>query len=236
MKLLNHLQNKDRQQEEVTRKIIRTQEVEDLANKANIKLAKAEQDFALSLARNRAKWAQEEEEHANRLKDMLKEIEALEKRKQQALIPISIYKEEADKMMEEAKEYLIKAKGQKEENEYTADKLEEKLSDVADRENQVSRKEEGQKIALQGIEFQKEQAKKGIEKLSEEMIMFHEKREREEASLLQRKKEVTMAEISFNAKVEKYQRDLQNLASRENELRKGWLKLDKLNKLEKMEL
>lgn len=219
MKLLSAFQSKDRQQEEITSRLLRSQEVEDLAMKANANLARAEADFASTIARNRSKWALEEEEHANRIKDMSKEIQSLEKRKEQALIPIYLYKKEADNLVSEAQEIVKKAKEKEEQAEYLQDKLEEKLTEVADRENILDTEEKRIEIAKQSILAQKETTKDGIARLSKEMILFHEKQQAEEEILIQRKNEVSMAEINFNAKLEKYARDLEALKTWDTQLR-----------------
>ena len=218
MKLLSLTTTKDSQQKEQTLKILRIQEIEELARKANANLAKAEADFHSTLALHRSKWAVEEQEHQETLKVMDSEVQALERRKQQALIPIAVYKQEADKIMEEARDMLKYVREKEELNDYLQQKLEQKLSDVADRENLVAKEENRQKNALLGIATQQEQIKKGMEDLSRVMAEFHEKQTREEASLLERKKEVSMAEISFGAKVDKYKRDMEALRTWERQL------------------
>ena len=215
MKLLTPLANKEVRQNEDLKKIIRAKELDDVINKKNIELARSEADFNATLARNRAKWALEEEEHAKRLKDMEAELKPLEQRKQQALIPIEVYKQQADVKMLEAEKYLQTLLTREAEIDDLKELLDEKLTEVSDRENQVAMEEKRQKNALLGIETQQEETKKGVQRLSEDMIMFHEKQEREEASLLQRKKEVTLAEISFKAKTDKLKRDIEALNIRE---------------------
>lgn len=209
MKLLSPFAQKDKQQEELTRKLLRIQEVEELAIKTNANLARSQADFNETLARNRDKWAIEESEHSERIKDMIREIESLENRKKEALIPIQMYKDEVDKMYLEAQELVKTAKEKEEQADYLTEKLEEKLTEVGDRGKVLEKEEQKLEIAKQSIEAQKEQIKSGIKKLSEEMVMFHEKQQYEEASLNKRKSELALAEINFNAKVEKYQRDLE---------------------------
>lgn len=218
MKLMSPFQNRDKQQEEQTRKILRIQEIEDLATKANANLAKAQAEFNTTLALNRSKWALEEEEHAQRIKDMTSEVEALEERKKQALIPISMYKEEADKIMVESQDILKRSKEKEEQVDYLQEKLEEKLTEVSDRENQVVKEEQKQQIARQGIEEQQKQTKLGIEQLSKEMVMFHEKQQYEDTKLLERKKVVELAEINFEAKIDRYNRNMEALLTREVQL------------------
>jgi hypothetical protein len=211
MKLLSFVQTKDSQQKEQALKVMRAQEIEELASKANAKLARAEADFQSTLAKNRAKWALEEEEHAERLKAMEDELKPLEERKRQALIPLQLYKERADEMLQEAKDILVKAQEKEAQADFLQEKLEDKLTSVADREQTVTKEEQRLIIAKEGIQIQQEQIKANAEKLTQEIEAFHEKQRLEETSLLERKKEVSMAEISFQAKVDKYKRDIEAL-------------------------
>lgn len=227
MKLMSPFQNKDQQQSELTRKILRIQETEKLAEITNAKLARAEADFSSMMARNQAKWAQEEEEHMKLMKDREQEVNTLENRKQQALIPIEVYKKQADVLIEEAQGFVARAKEKEEKADELLENLEEKLTSVSDREFIVARDEEKLKIAKEGIKSQQESTKKGVEQLSKAMIEFHEKQKLDEASLLQRQKEVTMAEISFNAKVEKYKRDLEALRILEAQIKDERATLDR---------
>lgn len=227
MRLLTTFVQKEKQQEELTRKILRIQETEELETKTNFKLARAQIEFNESMARNQAKWALEEQEHTERIKDMTKEIEALESRKQQALIPLELYKKEADKLLLEAQEIIQKSKEKEEQADYLQEKLENKLSEVSDRENVVLDTEKLLEVAKRGVENQQEFIKKSSEELSKQMIVFHEKQKLEEASLLKRKEEVAMAEISLNAKLEKYARDLEALKIWDIQLKDEWETLER---------
>ncbi len=218
MKLFSRFADRDKLEEERARKLIRIKETEELAKEVNIRLARSEAEFNEMLARNRSKWALEEEEHQKRIKDMSEEIKSLEKRKQQALIPISMYKQEADKLLEEAKEIVQKTKEKEEQAEYLQEKLEDKLTELEDRENQIQKKEKEQEIAQKGIEYQQEQVKQGIGRLSAEMLAFYEKQERDEKSIAERKKEVSLAEINLQAKMEKYKQNLEALKVWEKQL------------------
>lgn len=227
MKLLSPVARKDKEQEEITRKILRIQEVEDMTKKVNAQLSRAQADFSDVLARNKEKWAIEEEEHLNRVKDMQKEVEALENRKKQALIPIQMYKKEADKMLEEAQEILKKAQEKEENADFLTEKLEEKLTELGDREKNIIKEEQRIEIAKEGIKTQQEATRDGIKRLSEEMVKFHEKQESDQANIDERKKEVALAEINLNAKLDKYARDLEALKIFEAQLKDERATLDR---------
>lgn len=219
MKLLPTFAVKDKQQEELTRKILRTQEINKLAQEADLNLARAQAEFSSTMARNQAKWALEEEEHAERIQSMSQEIQSLEHRKKEALIPIQMYKDEADKILAEAQNIMERAKEKEEQADYLQEKLEEKLTEVADREQFLQDSEKRLDNIKQGITSQQEQTTRSAEALVEKMTQFHMKQQDEESSILKRKEELAMAEISFNAKLLKYERDLKALHSWEQELK-----------------
>lgn len=177
MKLLDHFQTKNKQDEETTRKILRIQEIEGLTKQSNARLARAESDFAEALARSREKWALEVEEKQKMVLILEQETVALEKRKEQALIPISIYKQEADKLLAEAQDIVKRAKEKEEMAEFLQENLEDKLTTVADREHTVIEEEKRLSALKSGIENQQEHTKQGVERLSQEMIKFHEERQ-----------------------------------------------------------
>lgn len=213
MRLLTPTQNKDARQQQIARDIIRTKETEDVVKRANIRLAKSEADFADFMARNKDIWAKAEEEHAERMRQMQSEVEVLEGRKRMALIPIDMYKKEADDLMQTARDMLAKATEREEDAEDLQELLEEKLTSVADREQAVEKEEQRQTIAKSGIEIQQDQTRKQAEILSGHIAEWNAYKHKEEASLYERKKEVTLAEISFIAKTDKIKRDVESIAS-----------------------
>lgn len=218
MKLLSVLGTKDTQQQELTRKILRTQEVEELATKANAHLARAESDFQTALAQSKETWSLHIEEVQKINKELELETLSLENRKQQALIPISMYKEEVDKQMFEAQEIVKRAKEKEEQADYLQEKLEIKLSEVTDRENILLMEEKSLEVAKRGLQSQQETTKIGVDQLSKQLVVLHVQQQKEEESINQRKKEVSMAEINFNAKLEKYKRDFEALKMWEKQL------------------
>lgn len=157
MKLLPTFAIKEKQEEEQLRKILRAQEINDLARRTDAELARTQADFNTALAQNRAKWALEEEEHAQRVKDMTQEIDALERRKTDALTPLKLYKDEADKLLADAKDIVTRATQKEAQADYLQEKLEEKLSEVEDRENDLRKREQEYEIARSGLELQRQQ-------------------------------------------------------------------------------
>ncbi len=211
MKLMSPSVVKDTRQNELRQQLLRAKEVDEITNTINIRRAKSEVEFNESLARNRAKWALEEEEHAKRVKDMESEVKVLESQKQHALIPIHLYKKKADELMAEAEAVMEKVQEKERNVDATMELLETKLTDVGDREIAVAKEESRQTVAKLGIESQQEEVKVNIQKSMDAIYNFNIYRLKEEENLSERKKEVALAEISFKAKTDKYKRDLEAL-------------------------
>lgn len=211
MKLFTASTLKDRQQEELSLKVIRIQEINELEKKANARLTRAEADFAEAVAKSKETWALHIEEQQKINNQLEEEVRALERRKEQALIPVSMYKLQVDKLMSEAQGIVKRAKEKEEQADYLTEKLENKLTDVADREYALAEGEKRLQVAKQGLQSQIESTQKGAQLLSEEILKFHIKQEQDEKSIGERKTEVALAEINFNAKLEKYTRDLEAL-------------------------
>jgi len=211
MKLLTPQAIKDVKSQELSRELLRSKETEEAIKKINQRRIEAETDFNTTLARNRNKWAQEEEEHANRVKEMDAEIRILEERKKQAMIPIQMYKDQADVLLAEAKEALDRAINREQIAEETQDLLENKLDDLGDRELAIDKAERAIKAKQAGILAQQEQVRAGSEKLTERMAEFAAKMAKDEAEIYEKKKDLVLIERSLVAKDEKIKRTIKSI-------------------------
>lgn len=207
MRLLSPNQTKDLEGEEVTRQILRAKESQEMATKWHKRLADAEADFAHSTARQQKEWAEMEKEHEVRLKEMAVEIESLESRKTQALIPIEIYKKQAQDLMDSAQAREEAAKKQEDDAERTKDILEDKLDDVSDREIAAEEKERKLLTREQGIAQQSEEVRQGSARLSEAMENFKAYCAVEESKLRQKRKENGLKEANLEAREDKITRE-----------------------------
>ncbi len=77
LKLLTPQQNKDASREQELRQILRNQELEKITKATLLKFNNAQAEFNAMLAENRNKWASEEREHEERVKQRQQELEAL---------------------------------------------------------------------------------------------------------------------------------------------------------------
>jgi len=209
MSLLKPSQVKDLRNEELNKTIFRTQEVTRALNDANIRLAKVELDFNNTLIKNRIKWEEEEKEHSERLLEMKEEVKILEDRKRQALIPIQMYKDQADLLLNDAK--LIKEEWEIKNHKIDElqEQLEDKLDSLSSRESDVLESEKKLNNRKKGIDQQAENTALNAEQLTLKMIDFSEYQKKEEEKLKERKKLTDIIEINIQAKLDKIARDIE---------------------------
>lgn len=218
MKLFSPQEVRDKKNLETARDILRTKEVEDVLKKTNQQLAQAEADFASALAKNKRIWANEEAEHAKRVSEMSEEIKELEQRKAQALIPIQMYKDQADTLLKEAQETIELAKIREYQARETQNTLEDKLDELGEREEiliederVIQRKKEGIKAQEKNIELQSAELTRKIEE-------FLKQKGLAEADLKKRDKELTMREMSIVSREKALERGISSLAEEKTKI------------------
>lgn len=172
MKLLSPSAIKDTKNLELTREILRTKEINEVSEKSRKELAQAQMDFNNALADFKERWAKEEEEHDKRMVEMKAEIQVLEDKRKQALIPISIEMDKANRLLDEAKGRLSQVKEKEVENQETAEKLQDRLDEVGQREQDVKFKEKKLEFQEQGIIQQTQFIKENNQKLSKQLSDF----------------------------------------------------------------
>lgn len=160
-------------QAQITRDILRNQEVQKVTHETQYRLSKMEADFADSLAKMKERQASEEEKHSIRLSEMDKEVKELQNKKEQALIPIEIEKKKADTILEQVEKRLIHVQEKELENENLKEVLLKRLDDVLDREVAVFDEEERIKSLRESIKLEKEQTEKNTKNLSESILKFN---------------------------------------------------------------
>lgn len=219
MKLLSPTQNSDVKAQELTREVIRTQEIYKEADKARKSLANEQSSFNRMLARNREQWAKEEEEHQNRLLEMKHEVQILENRKKQALIPLEVYKKQAQDLFNLAQDAKNRAESHEKELEVVRDRLEDKLDEVGQKTVDLDNLEQRLYIQKQGIEIQTKQIQESSKKLSQELQAFADQKAKDEQDILERKKTLKLWEHSLSAKERQLNNIAKGLMSKEKRLK-----------------
>lgn len=213
MKLLAPSATKDLKSLEVTRELLRSQEMQKVADKTRKELANAEADFNQTLAKNRNIWAKEEEEHSNRIREMDSEIKVLEREKQIALEPIEIFRKQATDELLKATALKEKLEIKEKEIETLDEKLQDKLDKVGQEEEDNLKESQRLELQKQGIESQKQAVVAGAKRLSSQIVDFTETKKQAEKNIDERKTAITLIEVSLSSKET-------NLKNKESELTK----------------
>lgn len=212
MKLLTPKVTKDLEGQEITRKILRAEEAEDVLRDVHKRLAKAEADFQATLANQQRTWAIEAQNHAGQLKEMEKEVGVLETKKKQALIPVEMYRKEVEEKDKETTLFLNAIKQKKEKLEETQDLLEEKLDELGEREQNVLQSEHIL-LAKQASHTEREsKIKEDSEILTQAMQSFLQESEQKVKEIEDKQNELILKERSFASFEE-------NLKAKEERLR-----------------
>lgn len=218
MRLLTPSEAQRRTRSDDALNAVRGKELSDVVAEKHVELARLEEAGATFLASQRARWAIEEQEHAVRAAEMRAEIENLETRRGNALLPIEALEKRAENKMQEAETVLARANEKEKSNDILASTLETRLDDVADRESasadtikQLDRRE-------RGISLQEKTTKKRAEEISEAAKRFLKHAEEREKDLKMRETGVQLAEENLKIQAEAQQKRSVELDYREQNL------------------
>lgn len=172
MKLLSPKEVTDKKQAELVKDITRTKEVKTELEKKTSELAQVNAQFDVALAGQRMRWASEETEALHRLDAIKHEVEVLEKRKIELLSPIEEREKKSYDLLNAAESTFTEAQKKMqavetigEENERTAELLEDKLDGVYEKETELEEREK--KVTVRELAVEEERAL--IKQLSSEL-------------------------------------------------------------------
>lgn len=206
MKLLSPSVIKAGQAQQTERELLRAQEVERLAIKSRKDLANTEADFKQMLLGQRARWERESQEHDTLVLKMTQEVEGLECRKREALVPLEVYKRKAEKDLREASQMLKMAQGRELAIEDTLWLLEDKLDKVGQKEQDLNTLENRLLVKKEAIESQAKDIDAQSKRLSEALIRFNENVKTAEKDIDERKTAIRLRDISQEARDEQFKR------------------------------
>lgn len=161
-------------------------------------------EFEKTLERQRENWEKEQAEAITVMNILNSEVQVLEERKRQALMPLQEKEKELNAFQTSLEERDVELASNLSRVESHLERLEEKLSQVAEREVEVARIAKIQENRQKGIDMQSEQIKQQSKALTESIKTSFEVITERENELAKRELELTMR---TNA-----------LISRENEL------------------
>lgn len=200
LKLFSAKEAQERKQAQIQRDILRNQEVQKVTRESQSNLSKMEADFAESMAKLKEKRATEEEKHSIRKNAMEQEISMLEKRKEQALIPIELEKVKADTLLKNAEKMLSDAEKKDLEIEHLKGILMDRLEEVSDRESDILDQEIKLANDRESIKKEREVTAKNTKNLSESIEKFNQHVISEDIRLNAKETDLILRERSADAK------------------------------------
>lgn len=228
LRLLSPKQVGEAKSLELSRDVLRIKETKEATDKVNKALANAEVDFNNALARNRLQWGEEEQKHLEIIAKMSEEISLLKIEREKALIPIEVDRKKVEDRAKEVEESRLINLKKEEENEQIATLLEEKLSEVGEREVKVLEQEDSLAARKNGLFLQEEQTKIGAQRLSQEIADFNAGRLKEEEAQFNKRKEIEIMEINMNVREKQLEIDVEALKKFEIQLKDERATIDRI--------
>lgn len=232
MRLLSPSQNKDLKEQQNIRELLRAQETEKAAKKARLALANSQADFSDALAKQRVKWAEEEEEHTKRTAEMQTEINRLEAKRLNALIPVKIIEQSAEERLHEAEEFMEKLREREVYAEDLAEKLQDRLDETGQKDQDLKRKEQDLIAREHGVSHQTKLTAQSSLDLSIKMAEFKEEKSEAETAIKQKQTVLELQEqalVKREEVVDKQDKELKEkavrLADERNVLDRAWNEL-----------
>lgn len=185
MKLLAPAEAQDKAKSKAEAHKHRLVSLEGLIQQKNKELADAEATFALTLKGQRDVWYTEEEKHKTNILSLRKEVEGLEERRRQALIPLTERAKILDTKASALDEREVKLNKFEEGLLQEADQLVNRLDEVSERELQADKTAKTLAIQEEGIKAQAAQVAAGSASLTGAIAQATaESNKREEALVL----------------------------------------------------
>ena len=182
---------------ELARDVMRTSDIKKALDKARTELNNVNAQFEVALANQRVKWISEEEVALGKIRDLETELKVLERRKQQALIPIDLYQQRVDNINKEANDKLKSATDKQFYVDELSEKLEEKLDEVSEKDQSLQKREENLFVKEKAVQMQEEGNKKMSQEINTRALFFIKEMEDREKDFNNRKTALELKEISL---------------------------------------
>lgn len=197
MKLFTSEEIKSSKATELARDVMRTSDIKKALDKARTELNNVNAQFEVALANQRVKWISEEEVALGKIRDLETELKVLERRKQQALIPIDLYQQRVDNINKEANDKLKSATDKQFYVDELSEKLEEKLDEVSEKDQSLQKREENLFVKEKAVQMQEEGNKKMSQEINTRALFFIKEMEDREKDFNNRKTALELKEISL---------------------------------------
>ncbi|MDE2101559.1 MAG: hypothetical protein KGL39_30215 [Patescibacteria group bacterium] len=214
MKIFSPTEAKAAAEERADKDLRRASTIADTTKELLEMKAQTEREFAETLERQKKEAAAFHEEQLAKKKELEREVERLEKRRKEALMPLLIKEEDIHSVQEalHARELVVARKETEQEEESRA--LMRRLDEVSSKEQELSEREARTKRIEQGAEFQKNQVAADARRLGIQLADFQKMVEDKEIAFAYRQ-----SELDAQAKLQQEKEQL--FIQREKEIAAG---------------
>lgn len=197
MKLLTPEEIKTSKASELARDVRRTQDIKEALDKARTELNNTNAEFDSVLARQRVVWIMEEEKALNKIKELQVEIDALNRQKQQLLIPIDIDRKRADNIVIEANAIMAAAIEKQKYADEMAETLQDHLDEIGEKEEALEQREKHLFVQEKGVQEQIKIVKEIAQNTTNQAQQFLSDKDVQERDFNTRKTALELREISL---------------------------------------
>lgn len=174
MKLLASNDVRTAEDKKLSTNLLRSADLDKELARKRLELDKLEADFQLSIESQRLVWEEDKSILINQVNNLKLEVNQLEEKRKDLLVPLNEKWKEIELADKSLMERGIQLATQRNLVEEKLEALEEKLSDVADRELVVKELEQKLTLRQQGIEDQKAEIKKQGEVFNRVLLQANE--------------------------------------------------------------
>lgn len=202
--------------------------------KLQARLNSEEQAFTKRLAEQRTLYNEEKEKLQSDIRDLSAQVQALEARRTNALIPIATLKRDAQQALADAQTLLKQNEERTTELDELQELLTEKLDAVSTREQDVETEESTLKSKIAGVLAEADTITKSHIRLNEMLVAFENRVAETNQHLALRESSITQREQKLNESINAHNTRMATesrvLADREATLERGFKELNNLTK------
>lgn len=227
MKLFSPLEVNTSKEKQISTDIQRLASVSKELIRKRQELEKLNLEFEISGERQNLQWEKDKAENAKICNALIAEVQILEERKRQALLPLTEKWKEIEviekKLKEKEEELIIK-----EDNlDSKIELLEEKLTTIGEREIDADKLGKQQMIAQEGIDAQKEQIALQAKQMNESIIKASGEQKAREQAISRLESSIKLRELAVKSREAELSKIEAGFESREKAIKD---KYDTLNR------
>lgn len=219
MKLFSPLEVNNSKEKEISVGIQRLASLNKEITRKRQELEKLNLEFEISGERQNIQWEKDKAENAKICNALIKEVQILEERKKQALLPLTEKWKEIEVIEQKLKQKEVDLEEKDEKLSEQLELLEEKLSSLGEREINADKLGKQQAIAQEGIDSQKAQIALQAKQMNETIVKATIEAKARETAISKRESAIKLRELALEDKLKEIEQIEAGYASREKAIK-----------------